>query len=58
MLTLSHGAILWHKATLHGPLAKRLMLMAHKSGNTSGVSKLSSDWLNYTGFPGDVRHVL
>ncbi len=28
--------------------------MAHKSGNTSGVSKSSSDWLNYTGFPGDV----
>ncbi len=26
----------------------------HKSGNTSGVSKSSSDWLNYTGFPGDV----
>ncbi len=30
------------------------MHMAHKSGNTSGVSKFSSDWLNYTGFPGDV----
>ncbi len=28
--------------------------MAHKSGNTSGVSKSSSDWLNYTGFQGDV----
>ncbi len=28
--------------------------MAHKSGNTSGVSKSSSDWLNYTGFLGDV----
>ncbi len=28
--------------------------MAHKSGNTSGVSKSSLDWLNYTGFPGDV----
>ncbi len=28
--------------------------MAHKSGNTSGVLKLSSDWLNYTGFLGDV----
>ncbi len=38
----------------HGPLAKRLMRMAHLSGNTSGVSKSSSDWLNYTGFPGDV----
>ncbi len=29
------------------------MHMAHLSGNT-GVSKSSSDWLNYTGFPGDV----
>ncbi len=38
----------------HGPLAERLMHMAHKSGNTSGVLKSSSDWLNYTGFPGDV----
>ncbi len=28
--------------------------MAHLSENTSGVSKSSSDWLNYTGFPGDV----
>ncbi len=38
----------------HRPLAKRLMHMAHLSLNTSGVSKSSSDWLNYTGFPGDV----
>ncbi len=38
----------------HGPLAKRLMHMAHLAGNTSGVSKLSLDWLNYTGFPGDL----
>ncbi len=38
----------------HGPLTKRLMHMAHLSGNTSGVSKSSSDWLNSTGFPGDV----
>lgn len=38
----------------HGPLAKCLMHMAHKSGNTLGVSKLSMDWLNFTGFPGDV----
>ncbi len=30
------------------------MHMAHLSGNTSGVSKSSSDWLNFTGFPGDV----
>ncbi len=30
------------------------MHMAHLSGNTSGVSKSSSDWLNYTGFPRDV----
>ncbi len=38
----------------HGLLAKRLMHMVHFSGNTSGVTKSSSDWLNYTGFPGDV----
>ncbi len=38
----------------HGLLAKRLMHMAHKIGNTSGVSKSSSDWLNDTGFPWDV----
>ncbi len=38
----------------HGPLAKRLMHMAHLSGKTSGVSKSSTDWLNYTGFPRDV----
>ncbi len=35
-------------------LAKRLMHMVHLSGNTSRVSKSSSDWLDYTGFPGDV----
>ncbi len=34
-------------------MAERLMHVAHKSGNTSGVSKLSSDSLN-TGIPGDV----
>ncbi len=28
--------------------------MVHLSGNTSGVSKSSSDWLNNTGFPGDL----
>ncbi len=28
--------------------------MAHKSGNTSVLWKSSSDWLKYTGFPGDV----
>ncbi len=38
----------------HGPLTKRLMHMAHLSGNTTGVLKSSSDWLNSTGFPGDV----
>ncbi len=38
----------------HGPLAERLMHTAHLAGNTSGVSKSSSDWLDYTGFPGDV----
>ncbi len=31
-----------------------LNVTAHLAGNTSGVSKSSSDWLNYTGFPGDV----
>ncbi len=31
-----------------------LMHMAHTIGNTSGVLKWSSDWLKYTGFPGDV----
>ncbi len=35
-------------------LAKRLMHMVHLSGNTSVLSKSSVDWLNYTGFPGDV----
>ncbi len=30
------------------------MHMAHLAGNASGVSKSSSDLLNYTGFPGDV----
>ncbi len=34
----------------HRTLAKHLMHMAHLSGNTSGVSKLSSDLLNYTGY--------
>ncbi len=29
--------------------------MGHKSGNTSRVSKTSLDWLNHTGFPGDMR---
>ncbi len=38
----------------HGTLAKQLMHMAHLSGNTSGVLKSSSDWMNYTGFPGEV----
>ncbi len=38
----------------HRTLAKCLMHMAHLSGNTSGVSKSSSDWLDYTGFPGEV----
>ncbi len=38
----------------HGPLAEGLMHAAHLAENTSGISKLSSDWLNYTGFLGDV----
>jgi len=41
-------------ATSHIPLAEHLMYMAHKMGNTSGVLKLSSDWLSSTGFLGDV----
>ncbi len=56
--TTIHFFLLFHSLRLrrhaHGPLAKRLMHMAHLSGNTSGVSKSSSDWLNYTEFPGDV----
>ncbi len=42
----------------HGLLAEHLMHMAHKIGNTYGVLKSSSDWLNYTGFLGDVCRVL
>ncbi len=38
----------------HGPLAKHLIHMVHLSRNTSGVSKSSSDWLNYTGILGDL----
>lgn len=30
------------------------MRMAHKTGNPSRVSNSSSDWLNFTGFLGDV----
>ncbi len=37
----------------HGPLDKRLMHMVKLFVSTSVVSK-SSDWLNYTGIPGDV----
>jgi len=28
--------------------------MVHLTGNTSGMSKSSSDWLNFIGFPGGV----
>ncbi len=38
----------------HGQLAECLMHMVHLAGNTSGVSKSSSDWLNYPGFLGDI----
>ncbi len=38
-------------------ITKRLMHMPHLYGNTSGVSKSSSDWLNYTGFLGDLSVV-
>ncbi len=51
--SLQHASLSFRRH-YHGPLAERLMHMAHKSGNTSGVSKSSSDWLNYAGFPGDV----
>ncbi len=30
------------------------MHMAHLSENMSGVLKSSSEWLDYTGFPGDM----
>ncbi len=43
-----------HRRDAHGPLAKHLMHMVHLSGNASRVSKSSSDWLDYTGFLGDV----
>ncbi len=36
------------------PLAESLMHITHKIRNTLGVPKSSSDWINYTGFPGDV----
>ncbi len=49
-----HRLVSASDVTSHGPLAERLMHMVHLSGNTSGVSKASSDWLNYTGFPGEV----
>ncbi len=35
-------------------LAKCLMHRVHLSVNNSGVSMSPSDWLNYTGFQGDV----
>ncbi len=38
------GLSLWRHG--HRLLAKRLMHMANKTGNTSGVSKSSLDWLN------------
>ncbi len=42
------------RCNAHGPLAKLLMHMEHERGKALEVSKPSSDWLNYTGFPGDV----
>ncbi len=38
----------------HGPLAEHLMHITHNIRSTSGVSKSSLDWSNYTGFLGDV----
>ncbi len=49
-----HWYILLWPSLSHGSLDKRLMHTAHLSGNTSGVLKSSSDWLNYTGFLWDV----
>ncbi len=49
-----HDPSLSLRCHAHGPLAKCLMHMVHLSGNTSRVSKSSSDWLDYTGFLGDV----
>ncbi len=46
-----HGRVLPRAAVELAPA----LHMAHLSGNTSGVSKSSSDWLNYTGFLEDVR---
>ncbi len=51
---LQWKSILSLRSHVHGPLAECLMHTAHLSGNNSGVSKLSSDWLNYTGLLGDV----
>jgi len=39
-------------------MLRRLMHKAHKMGNTSGVSKSSSDWLSSTGVPGYSNHIL
>ncbi len=38
----------------HRPLAKHLMHILYLSGNIWAVLNSSSDWLNYTGFQGDV----
>ncbi len=35
-------------------MRKTSLSLRRHAGNTSVVSKSSSDWLNYTGFPGDV----
>jgi len=35
-------------------LAESLMHMSHLTENTSGVLKSPSNWLNFTGCPGDV----
>ncbi len=53
-IKLSHLVSLSLRRHAHGSLAECLMHMAHLAGITSGVSKSSSDWLDYTGFPGDV----
>ncbi len=47
-------SILSLKHEAHRTLAEHLMHTAHLAGNTSGVLKLSLNWLDYTGFLGDV----
>ncbi len=54
IICVKPGLVWASEVTAHRTLAKRLMHIAHISGNTSRVSKSSSNWLNYRGFPGDL----